>query len=106
MGFEDEEEESVFFQRKWIIVSVIVVILLISGTTLFVKFIPDGFFSRGESNGLNTNPSERQFTLTGDSGTADGNSTGTSNTGVPNTPSKIGSVTVSAGSMGYVEIKG
>jgi hypothetical protein len=102
MGLDEfgEEQGSIFSRNKWIIIAIIVIIILIVNITLFIEFLPGGsFFSEIGSTG---DKFEKEFTVVGNSGgVTDGESIDT-----PNTPQKIGSVTVSAGSMEQIEIKG
>lgn len=98
MGFD--EDEPGFFQNKWVIVGIIVVILIVVNIALFMKYVPGNFFGKMDSTANNN--AEKQVTVVGNSGAV----TDTDSTPAPNTPQKIGSATVSAGSMEQIEIKG
>lgn len=102
MGLDEfgEEQGSVFSRNKWMIIAIIVIIILIVNITLFIEYLPGGnFFSEIGSTG---DKAEKEFTAVGNSGSAAGGE----GTNTPNTPQKIGSVTVNAGSMEQIEIKG
>ncbi len=97
MGFDEDEEG--FFQNKWVIVGIIVIVLIIVNIALFMRYVPGELSDEVSASANNI---EKQVTVIGNNGTV----TDTDSTPTSNTPQKIGSATVSAGSMDQIEIKG